>query len=59
MAVLKMLSEMICAKKLLGLVAFTKLVNMIQVLRSSIPICRIGKFFAAKTTDISRSWTGG
>ena len=52
MAVFEVLSEVISAEELLRLVAFAKLVNVIEVLSTLIPLRRIGKFFAAISTCI-------
>lgn len=48
MAVFQMLSEVVCAEKLLGIVALAELVHCGQVLESIIPIWfwEIGEFLA-------------
>lgn len=52
---LQMLSEVICAEKLLSLVAFAKLMHMIKVLCSGVPIRRVGILFTAESTHVGRS----
>ena len=59
MAVLQVLSEMVCAEKLLGLVAFSKFVHVIQMFGSRFPIRRVGKFFTAIPTDVCGSRASG
>lgn len=59
MAVLQVLSEVICAEELLGLIAFAKLVRMVQMLCSDVPIGRVRKFLATETADVGRGWTSG
>jgi hypothetical protein len=54
-----MLSEMICTEKFLGLIALAKLVHMVQVLCSSVPVRGIGELFATEPTYVGRSWTTG
>jgi hypothetical protein len=54
MTVFQMLSEVIGAEELLGLIAFPEFVPDIQVLRTSIPVRRIGEFVATIATDIVR-----
>lgn len=53
-----MLSEMVRAEELLGLIAFAKFVCVVQMFCSSIPIRGVGKFFTAKSTQVGRGWTG-
>lgn len=52
-----MLTEMVCAKELFGLVALAKLMRVIQVLCSGIPVRWVRKFFAAEPTQVGRCWT--
>jgi hypothetical protein len=52
MTMLQVLSEVVCAEKLLGLVAFPKLMHMIQMLRSCFPIRRIGELCTAITANV-------
>lgn len=55
MAVLQVLSEMVCTEELLGLIAFAELVHVVQVLCSSLPIRRVREFFTAIPTDVCGS----
>lgn len=50
--VLQVLSEMVCTEEFLCLVAFTKFVHMVQMLRSCVPICGIRKLFATVATNV-------
>ena len=52
MTVLQMLAKVICTEELLGLVAFTEFVHMIQMFRPRIPICRIRKLFTTVSTNV-------
>jgi len=52
MAVFQMLSEVIGTEELLGLVAFPEFVSNIQVLRTGLPVGRIGEFVATIAADI-------
>jgi hypothetical protein len=52
-----MLSEVICAEELLGLIAFTELMRMVQMLSSSVPVGGVGELFATESADIGRGWT--
>jgi hypothetical protein len=54
---LQVLSEVVCAEELLGLVAFTKFMHMIQMLGSGFPIWRVGEFFTAISANVCHSWT--
>ena len=53
MAVLEVLSKVIGSVELLGLVAFTKFVNAVQVLSTDVPLRRIWELLAAIATNIS------
>lgn len=57
MAMLQVLSEVVRAEELFGLVAFTKLMDMIQMLRPRFPIGRVGKFFTAISANVCHVWT--
>ena len=59
MTVLQMLSEMICAEEFLGLITLAKLVHMVQVLCSSIPVRGIEELFATESIYIGCSWATG
>lgn len=52
MAVLEMLVEVIGAEKLLRLVALTKFVYVVEVLRAELPSRGVGKFFATVAADV-------
>lgn len=47
-----MLSKVVCPEELLGLIAFAKLVGMVQVLGSDIPLRRIWEILAAVATHV-------
>lgn len=55
MAMLKVLSEMVGTEELLGLVAFTKFMHVIQVLRSCFPVRGVGKFLTAVPANVCGS----
>jgi hypothetical protein len=55
MAVLQMLSKVIGAEKLLGLIAFSELVHVIQMLAAGVPVGRQGEFFTAISADIGHA----
>jgi hypothetical protein len=57
MAVLQMLSEVVCAEEFLGLVALAKLVRMVQMLCSDVPVGRVGELLATESADVGRGWT--
>jgi hypothetical protein len=48
MAVLQMLSEVVCAEEFLGLV---------QMLCSDVPVGRVGELLATESADVGRGWT--
>lgn len=50
-----MLSEVICTEEFLGLVAFTKLVDMANVLSPSLPVCWVRELLTAEPTGIRGS----
>lgn len=52
MAVLEVLTEVIGAEELLGLVAFAKFVNMIEMLSASFPARWVGELFTAVATNV-------
>jgi len=58
MAMLEVLSEVICAEKLLRLVALCKLVNYADVIPSYVPLRRIRKLFATISAQIGVSAVG-
>jgi hypothetical protein len=53
MTVLEVLSKVIRAEELLGLVALAKFMHLAEMFGSSLPICRSGELFTAIATDIS------
>ena len=55
---LQVLSEMICTEELFRLVALAKLMGVIKMLCSRIPVRRVGKLFAAEATKVGCSWSG-
>jgi hypothetical protein len=55
MAVFQVLTKMVGAEKLLGFVAFAKLVNMIEVVGSHVPLWGVWEFVAAIPAYISES----
>lgn len=52
MAVLQMLTEVVGSEELLRLVAFPKLVDMVQVLGAYVPLWRIREFFSTIAADV-------
>lgn len=52
MAVLEVLAEVIGAEELLGLVAFAKFVNMVEMLGACFPARRVGELFTTVPTDV-------
>jgi hypothetical protein len=61
MAMLQMLSKVIGAEKLLGLIALSKFVHVIQMLAAGVPIGRQWEFFTAISANIGHarmSWRG-
>lgn len=57
MAVLQMLSEVICAEELLGLVALAELVRMVQMLCSGVPVGGVRKLLATESAYVGGGWT--
>ena len=55
MTVFQMLAKVVCSIELFGLVAFSKLVDVVQMLGSNVPLWWIGEFFAAIATNIGTS----
>jgi hypothetical protein len=49
---LQMLTEMIGSEELLRLIAFSKFVNMVQVLGANVPLRGIWEFFSTITTNV-------
>lgn len=58
MAVLEMLSEVICSVEPFALVALSKLVYMANVISSRRPISRVGEFVATEPANISAASVG-
>ena len=58
MAVLQMLSKMVGAEELLGLVALAELVHVIQVIGPSAPVCGKWEFLTAIATYIGYTRMG-
>lgn len=58
MAVLQVLSEMVRPEKFLGLIAFSKLVHVIQMLGPGVPIRRQWEFFTAIPADVGHARMG-
>lgn len=52
MAVLEVLTEVIGAEELLGLVAFAKFVNMVEMLSARFPARWVGELFTAVATNV-------
>ena len=52
MAVLQVLSKMICAEEFLGLVALAEFMHVIQVLGPNVPICGIWKLLTAIPANV-------
>ena len=59
MAVFEMLAKMVCAEKLLGLVAFTKLVVVADMVSTCVPVRRICEFCTAKAASVGCSVVRG
>ncbi len=52
MAVFQVLTEVVSSVEFLRLIALSKLVDVVQVLSSDIPLRRVLKFLATISTDI-------
>lgn len=52
MAMLEVLTEVVCTEELLALIAFTKLVDVVEMVHSYVPVRRIRKFLAAVPTCV-------
>ena len=57
-AVFQMLTEVIGAKELLCLVAFSKFVHVIEMFRPRFPVSRVRELFTTVTANIGYSWPG-
>ena len=55
MAMLKVLSEMVGTEELLGLVAFTKFMHVVQMLGSCFPVRRVGKLVTTVPANVCGS----
>ena len=52
MAVLEMLSEVVCSEELLGMVTLSEFVHMVEMVCSNFPLRRVRKFFAAVSASV-------
>jgi hypothetical protein len=59
MAMLQVLTEVICTEEFLGLVTLAKFVHVVQVFSSRFPACRVGKLFSAKAANVGHCWASG